>query len=123
MAGKPINPGAYNRRITIQQESPVTSDAFGSAVPAWSTVAQTWASLAPKTRQWTKVDGQPIIHRQAHYCVRRIPSTPLHIGMRVVDNTEADATQTWSIIDMQDLAGARREILLVCQYVPPDTGV
>ena len=123
MAGKPINPGAYNRRITIQKETPVTIDAFGTPVPAWGTVVQTWAAFKAKTYQATALDGQPILRRQAQYCVRRIPSTPLLLGMRVVDTTEADATQTWVIVDIQDIAGARRELLLVCQYVPPDAGV
>lgn len=123
MAGKPINAGAYNRRITIQQEAPVTSDAFGTAVPSWSTVVVTWASFKAKTWQSASLDGQAIIRRQAQYQMRRIPSTPIHIGMRIVDNTEADATQTWSIVDVQDVDGARRELLLICQYVPPDTGV
>ena len=123
MAGKPINPGTYNRRITIQQEAPVTVDVYGTPVPAWGTVAQTWAAFVAKTYQATALDGQPIIRRQAQYRVRRIPSTAIHVGMRVVDTTEADATHTWAIVDVQDIGGARREILLVCQYVPPDAGV
>lgn len=123
MAGKAINPGTYNRRVTIQQEAPVTADAFGTAVPSWATVTTTWAALTPKTWQSASVDGQPLIRRQARYQMRRIPSTPIKVGMRIIDTTESDATQTWVIVDVQDVAGARRELLLVCQYVPPDQGV
>jgi hypothetical protein len=120
---KPINPGAYNRRITIQQEAPVTVDAYGTAIPAWGTVVQTWAALTPKTYQAPGLDGQLILRRLAWYRMRRMPSTPILLGMRVVDTTESDATQTWVIVDIQDIGGARRELLLVCQYVPPDAGV
>ena len=122
MPYQPINPGAYNRRITIQQEQPVTVDVWGTAQPAWSTVTQTWATIVPKTYQATTLDGQPIIRRQAQYRIRRIPSIPIVIGMRVVDTTEADATQTWSVLDVQDIGGARRELLLICQLVLPDQG-
>jgi|SRR5579875_122542 len=122
VAYKPINPGAYNRRITIQQEAPVTVTALGTAKPAWATVTQTWAAFKAKTYQATALDAQPIIRRQAQYMIRRIPSTPITGGMRVVDTTEADATQTWSILDVQDVAGARRELLLLVQLVIPDQG-
>lgn len=123
MSGKPINPGCYTRRVTIQQEAPVTVDVFGVAVPAWGTVVQTWAAFVAKTYQAPSLDGQLILRRQAQYRLRRIPSTPITLGMRVVDITASDATQTWTIVDIQDIGGARRELLLVCQYVPPDTGV
>jgi head-tail adaptor len=119
---KPVNPGTYNRRITIQQEQPVTVDAFGTPQMAWGVVTQTWAAFKPSTYQATAMDGQPIIRRQAQYRMRRMPSTPITLGMRLVDTTEADATQTYSILDIQDIGGARRELLLICQLVLPDQG-
>lgn len=122
MPYKAPNPGEYNRRITIQRETPVTVDAFATPIPAWSTVAQTFAAMTAKTYQATALDGQPIIRRQTQYRTRRIPSTPILIGMRVVDTTEADATQTYSVVDIQDIGGARRELLLICQLIPPDQG-
>lgn len=120
---KPINPGDYDRRITIQQEAPVTTTALGTAKPAWAPVVQTWAAFTAKTYQSIAMDAQPIIRRQATYRLRRMPSTPISVGMRVVDTSEADATQTWSILDVQDVAGARRELLLLVQLVIPDQGV
>jgi head-tail adaptor len=119
----PPNPGAYNRRIRIQQEAPVTVGTYGTARPAWATVIQAWASLVPKTYQARTQENQPMVVRQAQYKMRRIPSVPITGGMRVVDTTEADATQTWTILDVQDVLGMRRELLLVCQLVLPDQGV
>ncbi len=123
MTYQPVNPGVYNRRVTVQQEAPVTADAWGTASPAWSTVVQTWAAFTPKTYQAIALDAQPLIRRQAQYRLRRIPSVPVLVGMRVVDTTEADATQTYSVLDVQDCGGARRELLLICQIVLPDQGV
>ncbi|MDE1904959.1 MAG: head-tail adaptor protein [Rhodospirillales bacterium] len=120
---KPPNPGDYNRRVTIQQQAPVTVDAWGTPSPAWAVVATTFAAFTAKTYQATALDGQPIIRRQAQYRMRRIPSTPITAAMRIVDTTESDATQTYSILDIQDIGGARREVLLICQLVLPDQGV
>lgn len=120
---KAVNPGDYNRRVTLQQESPAPPDALGTPVFAWSVVAQTWARMKPKTYQFTKIDGQTIVKREAYYTLRRMPSTPITTAMRLVDTTEADATQTYSIRDIQDVAGARREVQLLCELWTPDQGV
>lgn len=117
------DPGAYNRKITIQQESPVTSDAYGTPQTSWQTVVVTWAAFTAKTYQSTTMDAQILVRRQAQFRMRRLPSTPVQIGMRVVDTTTADVSQTWVIVDVQDVAGAQRELILICQYVLPDQGV
>jgi hypothetical protein len=83
---------------------------------------QTFAAFTAKTYQATALDGQPIIRRQAQYRMRRLPSTPITTAMRLVDTTVADATQTWAILDIQDIGGMRRELLLICQLVLPDQG-
>lgn len=118
----PVNKGAYNRKITIQTEVPVTSDAYGTPSTSWNTVVTTWAAFTAKTYQSTTMDAQILVRRQAQYRLRRLPSTPIQIGMRVVDTTTSTSA-TWTIVDVQDVGGAQREIILICQYVLPDSGV
>lgn len=120
---KPVNPGMYNRRITIQQEAPATTDVLGTPVPAWSVVTQTFARMKPKTYQFTPLDGQPIIKREAYFFMRNPPNTPITTAMRLIDSTQPDTAQTYAIKDIQDIAGAQREIMLLCELVSPDPGV
>ena len=42
-----MNPGRLNRRITIQEMSTFTRDAFGAVVPVWEDVDEVWASRRP----------------------------------------------------------------------------
>jgi hypothetical protein len=88
------NPGAYNRRITLQQQLPVTTGVWDEQVTAWPAVLTTFAAFVAKGMASTAMGAQPMVWRQSEYTMRRVPSTPVLLGMRVIDTTGADAPQT-----------------------------
>lgn len=42
-----MNPGKYNRVVTIQQKTETGKDAHGGPVYSWSTFASAWAAVYP----------------------------------------------------------------------------
>lgn len=46
LVGAGLNPGTLDQRVIIQEET-LTTDAYGGATSAWSTLATVWAAVKP----------------------------------------------------------------------------
>ena len=126
MPYKAINPGDYDRRITITGVAPgsiPTPTALGVPSTTWPTVLTAFAAFTAKTYTARTLDDQTLMLRQGQFRLRMPPTTAIAIGMRVVDSTTPTLPSTWSILDVQDISGQQRELLLICQLVTPDGGV
>lgn len=53
-----MEPGRLNRRITIQEMSTHTRDAYGAVIPTWEDVDEVWASKRPLSASEQFQSGQ-----------------------------------------------------------------
>lgn len=120
-----INPGVYNRRLVIQRATDVNSESGG--------ITRTWPQLALVFGRWKskggnfqelQVGGQARERAAGFYAIRMPPVTPdYQAGDRIVDTTQPASPSTWSIMNVDDTSGDRRELLLyVRDVVDPDRG-
>jgi hypothetical protein len=118
MAGKPVEPGAYNRRLTIERQAPTTT-ASGGVKPNWATVATVFASLATKGYAEYHLGERVRERNTVTYKTRRPPTTPVYaVGDRITD--AASGTQ-YTILSIDDTGGAMRELLITAQDIKPAT--
>lgn len=115
MAGKTINAGAYNRRLVIEREARTTS-ATGGTQPNWGPVAIVFASWAPAG--YTEYHlGEHVRERSTGgFRVRRPPTAPVY---QVGDRITLDTGQRYTILSINDVGGAYRELLITVQDIQP----
>lgn len=114
MAGKPINAGAYNRPLVIDRESRTTTPSGGTK-PNWTTVATIFGSFAPAG--YTEYHlGEQVRERAAvSFKTRKPPTTPVYqVGDRI---TDVISGAMYTILSINDVSGAQRELLITCQDI------
>lgn len=114
MPGKPLEPGSYNRRLTIDRATVATSS-VGGQVPTWATIATVFASMMTKGSAEYHLGEKVRERNTVTYRTRKPPSTPVYAaGDRI---TDAVSGTSYAILSIDDTAGAQRELLITCQDI------
>jgi head-tail adaptor len=113
MPGKPLEPGSYNRLLTIERSAP-TATATGGTVPNWTAIATVFGRLKPAGYTEYRL-GEKMRERAAvSYAVRKPPTGAYGI---LVGDRLTDDGQAYVVLAINDVEGARRELLITCQDI------
>jgi head-tail adaptor len=115
MPGKPLEPGSYNRLLTIERATHATT-ATGGTTPAWSAVATVFGRLKPAGYTEYRLGEKMRERASVSYAVRKPPAGAygIMVGDRLTDDGVA-----YSVLSINDVEGARRELLITCQDIAP----
>lgn len=104
-----VGSGAFNRRVTIQQETS-TPDGQGGSTPTWGTLVTTWAHVEPWKGAVAFQAQQKFPTKWIRILLRYRPSTNISTAMRAVYKD-----QTYEIRSITDPAEAHTTIELLCE--------